>query len=158
MIVLRFCLAALLATLLANSAACTSKAEPPNTESSAHAAHPQAEPAQAKSGSATTAAAQPLTGAASPDTASQRIEIEVIAGGYEPSAVEARAGVPLTLVFKRTTDEGCGQELVFPGRDIRHALPLNEEVEVELTPNKDETIAFTCGMGMYKGSVVAVAR
>ena len=88
----------------------------------------------------------------------RRVAVTVDASGYEPSAIEARAGEPLTLAFTRTTDEGCGQQLVFPERDLRRDLPLNQEVEVELTPRENETIAFTCGMGMYRGSVVASAR
>ena len=86
------------------------------------------------------------------------VTVTVTDSGYEPGSISAHAGQPLTLVFKRTTDQGCGQQVVFPDRDIRRDLPLNQEVEVELTPRENETIAFTCGMGMYRGSVVASAR
>ncbi|MFT5357253.1 MAG: plastocyanin domain-containing protein [Polyangiales bacterium] len=85
----------------------------------------------------------------------RRVEVEVGAMGYTPPSVEAVAGEPLALVFRRTTDEGCGEELVFPDRDIRRDLPLNEDVVVELTPETGETIRFTCGMDMYRGSIVA---
>jgi hypothetical protein len=84
----------------------------------------------------------------------QRVNIEVTAQGYTPDTVEAKAGEPLTLVFKRTTEKGCGERLVFPGLDIERELPLNEAVTINLTPEEDQTIAFTCGMGMYEGSVV----
>jgi hypothetical protein len=84
-----------------------------------------------------------------------RVEVNVSEKGYTPSVIEAKAGEPLTLVFKRTTDKGCGQELVFPGLDIRRPLPLNQEVEIEVTPRKGQSIAFTCGMNMYKGRVEA---
>lgn len=94
----------------------------------------------------------------SSEHAPHRVTVTVTGSGYAPNTVQARAGRPLTLVFKRTTDEGCGDELVFPDRDIRRDLPLNQEVEVKLTPQVDETITFTCGMGMYRGSVVASAR
>ena len=89
---------------------------------------------------------------------SQRVSIAVTSGGYNPSVVQARAGEPLTLVFKRTSEEGCGDKVVFPDLDIRRALPLNEAVEIGITPEENETITFTCGMGMYKGSVVATTR
>lgn len=100
----------------------------------------------------------PTTNSPAPAAESQRVTVTVTGSGYEPGSISARAGLPVTLVFKRTTDEGCGQQLVFPGRDIRRDLPLNQEVEVQLTPRENETIAFTCGMGMYRGSVVASAR
>ena len=88
----------------------------------------------------------------------RRVPVTVTGSGYEPASIEARAGEPLTLVFKRTTEEGCGQQLVFPDHDIRRELPLNQEVEVVLTPKQQENIGFTCGMGMYRGSIVASAK
>jgi plastocyanin domain-containing protein len=60
----------------------------------------------------------------------------------------------VTLVFTRTADDGCGAQLVFPSLNIRRDLPLNEPVEVAFTPTVGTT-AFTCGMSMLRGSVVA---
>jgi plastocyanin domain-containing protein len=74
--------------------------------------------------------------------------------GYDPSRVQAKAGQPLTLVFTRTTDQGCGDELVIADHDIQRDLPLNQPVEVTFTPNTAGEITFTCGMGMYDGKVV----
>ena len=85
----------------------------------------------------------------------RRVTVNVTASGYTPSTVEVEAGERLTVVFKRTSAQGCGQEVVFPDHDIRRSLPLNQDVEIELTPSVDESIAFTCGMGMYRGSIVA---
>jgi len=87
--------------------------------------------------------------------AATRVTVTVTDKGYTPSTIEAKAGQPLTLVFKRTTENTCGEEVVFPEHKIRRKLPLNEEVSVELSPRENERIAFTCGMGMYKGSIVA---
>lgn len=92
---------------------------------------------------------------ATPVRSSARVTVTVTGQGYEPSSIDAAAGAPLTLVFKRTSDQGCGHEVVFPDRNIRRELPLNEEVEITLTPAADEHIAFTCGMGMLRGSIVA---
>lgn len=84
----------------------------------------------------------------------QRVEITVDASGYTPSEVQATAGQPLTLVFTRTTDEGCGEELAIPSQDIRRDLPLNEAVAVTFTPTEAGRLRFTCGMDMYDGAVV----
>ena len=84
----------------------------------------------------------------------RRVEVEVGATGYTPASIDAVAGEPLALAFRRTTDDGCGEELVFPDHDIRRDLPLNEEVVVELTPASGDSIRFTCGMDMYRGSIV----
>lgn len=89
-----------------------------------------------------------------PKTA-KKVAINVSEKGYAPAHVDAEAGAPVTLVFTRTTEKGCGTSVVFPGHDIKKDLPLNKPVEITLTPKAKETISFTCGMGMYKGSIVA---
>ena len=82
-----------------------------------------------------------------------RHAIEVDARGYHPDRVEARAGEPVTLVFTRTTEAGCGEELVIASQDIRRDLPVGEAVEVTFTPEVGE-VTFACGMEMYRGAVV----
>jgi plastocyanin domain-containing protein len=91
--------------------------------------------------------------AASPSGA-RRIEILVDEDGYEPDRVEVRAGEPVTLVFRRTTDRGCGQVLAIPSENIRRELPLGEAVEIPLTAERAGEIRFTCGMDMYDGTIV----
>lgn len=82
------------------------------------------------------------------------IAVQVGASGYSPGEVTAAAGEEVRIVFTRTSDEGCGQQLVFPDLDIRRDLPLDEAVPVDITMPASGTIAFTCGMGMYRGAVV----
>jgi len=84
-----------------------------------------------------------------------RVSVTVDGQGYHPSTVTVPAGRATTLVFTRTSDEGCGQQVVFPSMNLRRDLPLNEPVEVSVTAAAGTPVAFTCGMGMYRGSVVA---
>jgi plastocyanin domain-containing protein len=44
--------------------------------------------------------------------------------------------------------------LVFPTTNVRRDLPLNQAVEVPVTVPASGSLAFTCGMNMYQGSVV----
>jgi plastocyanin domain-containing protein len=87
-------------------------------------------------------------------TTAHRVEVTVNPGGYEPSEVAARAGEPLTLVFTRTSDEGCGHEVVIADADIERELPLNQPVEVTFTPREAGELRFSCGMDMYDGKIV----
>ncbi|TAK24439.1 MAG: cupredoxin domain-containing protein [Myxococcaceae bacterium] len=87
-------------------------------------------------------------------TGGRRVAIAVGEQGYSPASVTVPAAQPVTLVFTRTSDQGCGTQVVFPSLNIRRDLPLNQPVEVTLTPAVG-TIAFTCGMNMLRGSVVA---
>lgn len=86
--------------------------------------------------------------------ASGRVAVAVDGEGYHPATIRAAAGRQLTLVFTRTTDESCGQQLVFPSTNVRRDLPLNQPVEVAVTVPPSGSLGFTCGMNMYQGAVV----
>ena len=83
------------------------------------------------------------------------IKVSVDAAGYHPSEAKAKAGKPVRIEFTRTTDEGCGQQLVFPEQNIKKDLPLNQAVAVDFTMPASGKVAFTCGMDMYRGSIIA---
>ncbi len=87
-----------------------------------------------------------------------RVEIEVNAEGYKPENVKIPAGKAMTLVFKRITDEGCGQEVMVPALGIKKDLPLNTPVEIALPAQEaGQKVLFTCGMKMMKGSIIVAA-
>ncbi len=75
--------------------------------------------------------------------------------GYHPNSVSAPAGQPVRLTLTRTSDEGCGQQVVFPTLNIRRDLPLNRAVVVDFSMPASGSVAFTCGMDMFRGSIVA---
>ncbi|HEY3500769.1 MAG TPA: cupredoxin domain-containing protein [Polyangiaceae bacterium] len=83
------------------------------------------------------------------------VRVTVDAVGYHPEETRAAAGKPVRLVVTRTTDEGCGQELVIPSLKLKRDLPLNQPVAVDLTMPASGKLAFTCGMDMMKGALVA---
>jgi plastocyanin domain-containing protein len=91
---------------------------------------------------------------APPSDGRPEFQVSVGATGYEPSVVNAPANTPIRLVFTRTTDEGCGQQLVVASQDIRRDLPLDEPVAVDLTTPASGTVRFSCGMDMYDGAIV----
>ena len=106
-------------------------------------------------GAAAAASCQKPTAPTQTSPAGGRIAVTVDGQGYHPSTFSFPAGRPATIVFTRTSDDGCGQQLVFPSLNIRRDLPLNEPVEVTVPPPTSGSIAFTCGMNMYRGSIVA---
>jgi hypothetical protein len=79
--------------------------------------------------------------------------VEVSADGFQPPHVTLTG--THQLVFRRTSDQTCATEVVFPALGIDKKLPLNTDVLVDLPPNAAGEVAFQCGMGMYRGSVVA---
>lgn len=83
----------------------------------------------------------------------KRIEIEVTAEGFSPSRVEVEPGKPVRLVFTRRSDKTCATEVAVPSLKIKKALPLNEPVPIDITPEKED-VSFSCGMNMLKGTLV----
>ncbi len=75
--------------------------------------------------------------------------------GYSPAEIVAKSGEGLRLAFRREGNTNCGGKVVFPALGISRDLPAGESVLVELPALKSGTYRFTCGMGMYKGAVVA---
>jgi plastocyanin domain-containing protein len=100
----------------------------------------------------TTACTAPPEPAAAPP-GSRTVNVGV-GTSYTPSEITASPGEALHLVFTRTTDEGCGQQLVFPDLDIQRDLPLDQPVAVDVTAPASGRLAFTCGMAMYRGAIV----
>lgn len=99
---------------------------------------------------------EPAQASASADKPAETapILIEVDASGYHPEQVGAKAGQLVHLVFKRTTEKGCGNQVVFPSLNIKKDLPVGQEVPVDVTMPASGSLAFTCGMDMYKGSLI----
>ncbi len=84
----------------------------------------------------------------------QSVKVELTDKGYQPASLKLKRGVPARITFVRRIEETCGKEIAIPEYNIRRALPLNEPVVVEFTPNKSGEFNFTCGMGMLRGTVI----
>ena len=82
------------------------------------------------------------------------INVEANAHGFTPASVAVKKGAAATLVFKRTTDDTCATEVVFPELKITKPLPLNTPVSIEIPAGEPRTVTFQCGMGMFKGKVI----
>ncbi len=89
-----------------------------------------------------------------PGSRIQRRTIMVTDGGYQPSAIALRRGIPARLTFIRNVEASCGTEIVIPAYGIRRDLPLNTRVTVTFTPNRSGRFKFTCGMNMFRGSIL----
>ena len=85
------------------------------------------------------------------------VAITVDGDGFKPSKLKLKKGAPATLVFTRTSDDTCATEVVFPQLDIKKDLPKGQAVSITIPTDKEQTLQFQCGMGMYKSSVVVSA-
>ncbi len=83
----------------------------------------------------------------------RRIDITATNEGYSPASVDVKKGETVVLRFKRTTKSECLAEVKIPKLDVKKALPMNEAVEIAVTPKEDGDIPFSCGMEMVHGKI-----
>ncbi|MCH5585543.1 cupredoxin domain-containing protein [Shimazuella sp. AN120528] len=82
----------------------------------------------------------------------QEATIQVNENGYSPSNLFLKVGIPTKLHFQKTTEAGCLSYLLIRDLGINKELKKGDNV-ISFTPNKLGKITFTCGMGMYQGSL-----
>jgi Cu+-exporting ATPase len=82
-------------------------------------------------------------------------EVDVtVKGGYSPSVIKVREGVPLRLTFDRQESGECTSEVVFPDFRIRRTLPAYARTTVDLLPERSGEFLFACGMNMVHGTLL----
>ena len=84
----------------------------------------------------------------------RKVPIEATMDGYKPDKIPGKPGEKLILVFTRTAESECIEQLVTPDKQTVD-LPMNKPVEVAVTVPQSGRVEFACGMNMYKGVVVA---
>lgn len=85
------------------------------------------------------------------------IPVMVDERGFTPARIEASSTTAATLAITRAATPNCGSQIVFPSLGIKRDLPIGKTTLVEL-PRLTEDLAFTCGMGMYRGLIVGVTQ
>ena len=88
------------------------------------------------------------------DSEVQSVKVALTDKGYEPASFQLKRDLPARVTFVRESKTTCGTEIVIPEYQIKRALPLNEPVVAEFTPNESGEFAFACGMGMLRGKII----
>lgn len=85
----------------------------------------------------------------------QVVEVEAGPDGYVPGRIVLEAGVPARIIFTRTSESACLEQVQVPDFGIEATdLPMNEPVTVEFTPDETGEFQFVCGMNMQHGTMV----
>lgn len=85
----------------------------------------------------------------------QVVEIEAGPMGFVPGKIALEAGIPARLVFTRTVEGACSEQVRLPDFGIEATdLPLGEPVAIELTPEDGGAFTFVCGMDMQEGTLM----
>lgn len=83
------------------------------------------------------------------------VEVLVADGVYTPARIEVASGQPVRLRFLRKDPSACAEKVIFADLGAAADLPLDQPVELTLTPPKPGEYPFTCQMQMYRGALVA---
>lgn len=79
----------------------------------------------------------------------QEVNVKVLPGGYSPSYVKLKVGVPVKLNLTSGSQLGCASQFRIPSLGISKNLGQNETAVVEFTPTQKGKIIGTCSMGMF---------
>jgi len=83
----------------------------------------------------------------------QVLKIDATSGGYSPSTVNARAGVPTKVVFHTDHTYSCIVYTVFPSVNQQVILPESGDTEVDLGVLRAGEFPISCSMGMYTATI-----
>ncbi|KAA8823343.1 HAD family hydrolase [Bifidobacterium reuteri] len=76
-----------------------------------------------------------------------------VKGGYSPSVVNMKAGMPINLTFDRQETGECTSHVVFGDLGLDAMLPGNTRTDVQLPALPAGDYPFACGMNMVHGSL-----
>ena len=81
----------------------------------------------------------------------QEIAMKVTRFGYEPNTLTIKAGVPVKWMIDGAGAQGCTSQIVVPDLNITKALSSGIN-EIDFTAPNAGKLAFSCSMGMVRGS------
>ena len=81
----------------------------------------------------------------------QEIAMKVTRAGYEPNNLTIKAGVPVKWMIDGAGAAGCTSQIVIPDLNITKSLSQGIN-EVNFTAPNPGQLAFSCSMGMVRGS------
>lgn len=83
----------------------------------------------------------------------QTIYLSAVGINYSPAVIKVKQNVPVRIVADMQNLQGCLRSFVIPGFGIRKIFSAKDNV-LEFTPTQKGSFAFSCSMGMGKGTLV----
>lgn len=83
----------------------------------------------------------------------QEATINVSSSGYSPQNIEIKAGVPAKINFKTEEGAECLRQVVSKELRINNILEAEKDNYIVLKDVKPGTYQYTCGMGLYGGTI-----
>ncbi len=83
----------------------------------------------------------------------QEIYMDVTRSGYEPNTFLLKKGVPVKWIINGRELNGCNNAIQVPKYNLQFDVKKGTQT-IEFTPDKSETVTFSCWMGMIRGTFI----
>ena len=90
------------------------------------------------------------------EAAVQEVVVRAEPRAYVPNRVQFKMGQPAQLRVVTGQQVGCTSVFTIPSLGVERALPRNGAATVAIPTDRPGKVRFTCGMGMYSGTVEVV--
>ena len=87
------------------------------------------------------------------DDSGRQVAEVTIRGGYVPTVILARPGLPIRLVFRRDDDDVCTERVIFSPPRVERRIAAFGTTTIDLPGRPPGEVRFTCGMGRYRGRI-----
>lgn len=78
----------------------------------------------------------------------------VVKGGYSPSTIVLKKGIPAQINFDMHDSTACLSHVIFEQLGINKDLTKQQITTIKIPTTKTTTYNFACGMDMFHGKVV----
>ncbi|PIZ63102.1 copper-binding protein [Candidatus Saccharibacteria bacterium CG_4_10_14_0_2_um_filter_52_9] len=78
----------------------------------------------------------------------------IVSGGYTPHKILLQKDIPAKLIFNRKDASSCLEEVILPDFGVQRKLPVNQDLTIEVKPDKAGRFTYSCGMHMFFGEVI----
>jgi heme/copper-type cytochrome/quinol oxidase subunit 2 len=83
-----------------------------------------------------------------------KIEMMITPTGYTPNVIKVKKGVPVELNITNPGDNSCFSTFMMPDFDLNNVNLKAGTTKLSFTPDKEGEYTFSCGMNMFKGTVI----
>lgn len=95
-------------------------------------------------------------GSSNTGTATDDVTINVLSNGYNPSNVTVAAGKEVKLHLLSNSLYGCTSVFRIAALNVEKTLPTTGQTDITATFPSPGSYTFSCGMGMYTGTINAI--
>jgi heme/copper-type cytochrome/quinol oxidase subunit 2 len=103
-----------------------------------------------------TASSQPVSEIDVTKDSTPKIQMKVTQSGYTPNVIRVRKGVSVELIIDNPLEDSCLSTFTMPDFNLNNFNLKVGKTNLSFTPDKTGTYTFSCGMQMYKGTIIVV--